>query len=80
MLISGITQLSVSKILGLFDVSLTIWAIIILFYKTDPTIYLWIIGILYFISFFIHLKAKRNMAIIVSGVIVCLAQYLIIYK
>ena len=67
MFISGYSQLIYNKKLGLFDLSMTIWAVILLLTKMDPITYLWIVGILYFISFFIHLKERKHIAIIMDG-------------
>ena len=79
MFISGYTQLVCNKRLGLFDLSMTIWAVILLITKHNPIPYVWIVAILYFMSFFIHLKKKKHLGIIVSGTVVCFAQYIILH-
>ena len=75
--VSSIFQLLIPKLLGLIELGLSLWGIFVFITKTNPVPYLFFIGIIYLFSFLIHIINKKHIPIIISGIIVCFASYLI---
>ena len=77
--ISGFGKVTTGKVEGYFDVALGIWSFFILMLHLNPMPYLWLIMILYLITFIINIMNKNHLAIIITGFLLLYAYFLIKY-